>query len=43
MGMYENAPMLSNPKIIDWCRRVQEYLPDNPLLVPDSLIVRPHI
>lgn len=43
MGMHGDSPMLTHPKIIAWCRRVQECLPDNPLLVPDSLIVRAHI
>jgi glutathione S-transferase len=43
MGMHDDSTMLSNAQVVAWCRRVQSYLPDNPLLVPDSLIIRPHI
>lgn len=43
MGMHGTNPMLVNTEIIAWIRRVQALLPANPLLVPDSLIKRPHL
>ena len=41
MGMHADSPLLKNEHVIAWCRRVQEELPKNPLLVPDELIERP--
>lgn len=41
MGMHADSPMLKNDTVIAWCKRVQEELPQNPLLVPDELIERP--
>ena len=41
MGMHADSPMLRNQQVIEWCKRVQEELPRNPLLVPDELIERP--
>jgi len=44
MGM-EAPPggVLEDPEIVQWCQRVQARLPDNPLLVDDSLIMRAHL
>jgi glutathione S-transferase len=41
MGMHADSPLLKNETVIAWCRRIQEELPKNPLLVPDELIERP--
>lgn len=43
MGMHQDSPFYRSAAIVDWCRRVQQALPDNPLLVPDELIVRGHL
>jgi hypothetical protein len=40
MGMKARHSLLDNPEIASWSKRVQAYLPDNPLLVPDRLLVR---
>ncbi len=43
MGFHAESPFLNNPQIVDWCRRIQAELPDNPLLVPDTFIERKHV
>jgi hypothetical protein len=43
MGMHEESPFLKEPQIVDWCRRVQTELPNNPLLIADILIKREHV
>ena len=43
MGMHGESPFLKDPQIIDWCRRVQTELPNNPLLIADILIEREHV
>lgn len=41
MGMHGKSMYLQQPAIVEWCKAVQAYLPNNPLLVPDELIERP--
>lgn len=43
MGLHAESPFLNNAQIVEWCRRVQAELPNNPLLVPDFLIEREHV
>jgi len=43
MGMKNESSMLDNPVIASWSRRVQSHLPDNPLLVPDRLLMRANV
>ena len=43
MGMHGESPFLKDPQIVDWCRRVQAELPNNPLLIADILIEREHV
>jgi glutathione S-transferase len=43
MGMRGKSAMLEHKAVIDWSRRVQTTLPDNPLLVPDYLLKRAHL
>ncbi len=40
MGLHGRNVYLERPEIVDWCRRVQTHLPDNPLLVPDDYLKR---
>lgn len=40
-GLHGRNVYLERPEIVDWCKRVQSHLPDNPLLVPDSYLKRP--
>jgi glutathione S-transferase len=40
MGMHGQTPMLEDPLVVAWMRRVQSELPSNPLLVSDDLIKR---
>jgi glutathione S-transferase len=40
MGMRAKYFLLDTPEIKAWALRVHEYLPDNPLLVPDHLLRR---
>jgi len=42
MGMKSKNSMLDDPTILRWSREVQAHLPENPLLVPDSLLKRTH-
>ncbi len=42
MGMEVKESLLDNPLVAAWSRRVQSHLPDNPLLVPDRLLIRSH-
>lgn len=39
-GMHGGSDFLEDPDILAWCRRVQERLPENPLVVPDHLLER---
>lgn len=41
MGMEADSSPLDDPAVLAWSRRVQEHLPDNPLVVPDHLLERP--
>ena len=43
MGLHAESPFLNNTLVVEWCRRVQADLPNNPLLVPDILIEREHV
>jgi len=43
MGMRVKNSLLDHPTIVDWSRRVQSHLPNNPLLVPDRLLMRTHL
>lgn len=43
MGMRVKNSLLDHPVIVEWSRRVQSHLPDNPLLVPDRLLMRTHL
>jgi len=43
MGMHADSPLLKDAQVVDWCRRVQAQLPDNPLLIPDIFIEREHV
>jgi len=43
MGMHADSPLLKDAQVVDWCRRVQAQLPDNPLLIPDKFIEREHV
>ena len=43
MGMHGKSPMLEHNMIIQWSRRVQATLSDNPLLIPDELLKRAHL
>jgi glutathione S-transferase len=40
MGMHGELHLLDDPDVVAWCHRVQEHLPDNPLVVPDHLLER---
>lgn len=40
MGMKVQQSLIEHPVILDWAKRVYEHLPDNPLLVPDSILKR---
>ncbi|MCW8194511.1 glutathione S-transferase family protein [Proteobacteria bacterium 005FR1] len=40
MGMKNGSSMLDSPAVASWSRRVQSFLPDNPLLIPDRLLER---
>jgi len=40
VGMHGDAGFLDDPEVLAWCRRVQEHLPANPLVVPDHLLER---
>jgi len=42
MGMKSKESLLDDPVIAGWSRRVQSHLPENPLLVPDRLLMRAH-
>lgn len=39
-GMHRELTFLDDSDVVAWCRRVQEHLPDNPLVVPDHLLER---
>ena len=43
MGMNLVRSLTDDPVLASWSRRVQSYLPINPLLVPDRLLMRAHI
>ena len=43
MGMDLVRSLTDDPVLASWSRRVQSYLPNNPLLVPDRLLMREHI
>ena len=43
MGMKTMGSLIDDPVLASWSRRVQTHLPDNPLLVPDKLLMRAHI
>jgi glutathione S-transferase len=43
MGMKLVRSLTDDPVLASWSRRVQSFLPNNPLLVPDRLLMRAHI
>lgn len=43
MGMKTMSSMLDSPVVVNWSRQVQSHMPDNPLLIPDRLIMREHL
>ena len=43
MGMKTMGSLIDDPVLASWSRRVQSHLPNNPLLVPDRLLMRAHI
>lgn len=40
IGLHGRNVYLERPEIVEWCKRVQAHLPENPLLVPDSYLKR---
>ena len=39
MGMKTMGSLIDDPVLASWSRRVQTHLPDNPLLVPNKLLM----